>query len=357
MKNKKLLVMLGALVVLLVGVFAFSLANSSDGETQEETPATSETSGGEETTDESEEAEEETFVIGILQTTSHPALDAITEGSIEGLAENGYVDGENAEIILQNAQGDQNLMNTMAQSLVDEGADILIGIATPAAQALANATDEIPIIMGAISDPVAAGLVDSEEQPGKNITGVKDQAPVQAQLDMMLELLPEATEIGVLYSSGEDNARAEAERAITAIEEMGLNPVEYTVSSTNEIQQTVATMAQEVDAIYLPTDNTIASAFDTVVSEANRYDVPLIPTVDSMIAQGGLATVGINQTDTGFETGRMAAEVLDGTDPSEFPVYVLSEGDKLVNLEQAERLGVDIPQSVLDEATVIESND
>ncbi|MDZ7835942.1 MAG: ABC transporter substrate-binding protein [Alkalibacterium sp.] len=207
------------------------------------------------------------------------------------------------------------------------------------------------------SDPVGAGFVDTEENPGKNVTGVKDEAPVQAQLDMMLELLPEATEIGVLYSSGEDNARAEAERAITAIEEMGLNPVEYTVSSTNEIQQTVATMAQEVDAIYLPTDNTIASAFDTVVSEANRYDVPLIPTVDSMIAQGGLATVGINQTDTGFETGRMAAEVLDGTDPSEFPVYVLSEGDKLVNLEQAERLGVDIPQSVLDEATVIESND
>ncbi|GEK90081.1 tryptophan ABC transporter substrate-binding protein [Alkalibacterium putridalgicola] len=355
MKNKKLLVMLGALVVLLVGVFAFSLADSSEGETQEEVPATSE---GTDTSEVSEETDEdETFVVGILQTTSHPALDAITKGAIDGLAENGYVDGENTEVLFQNGQGDQNLMNTMAQSLVEDGADILIGIGTPASQAFANATDEIPIIMGAVSDPVGAGLVDSEETPGKNITGVKDEAPVQAQLDMMLELLPEASDIGVLYSSGEDNARAEAERAITAIEDMGLNPVEYTVSSTNEIQQTVATMSQEVDAIYLPTDNTIASAFDTVVSEANRYDVPLIPTVDSMIAQGGLATVGINQTDTGFESGRMAAEVLDGTDPSDFPVYVLNEGDKLVNLEQAELLGIDIPQSVLDEATVIESDE
>ncbi|MER2064177.1 MAG: tryptophan ABC transporter substrate-binding protein [Alkalibacterium sp.] len=355
MKNKKLLVMLGALVVLLVGVFAFSLADSGEGETQEGSPETSEETETSEATEETDE--EETFVVGILQTTSHPALDAITEGAIDGLAENGYVDGENTEVVFQNGQGDQNLMNTMAQSLVEDGADILIGIGTPASQAFANATDEIPIIMGAVSDPVGAGLVDSEEAPGKNITGVKDEAPVQAQLDMMLELLPEATDIGVLYSSGEDNARAEAERAVTAIEDMGLTPVEYTVSSTNEIQQTVATMAQEVDAIYLPTDNTIASAFDTVVSEANRYDVPLVPTVDSMIAQGGLATVGINQTATGFESGRMAAEVLDGTDPSDFPVYVLREGDKLVNLEQAELLGIDIPQSVLDEATVIEAND
>lgn len=346
MKNKKLLVMLGALVVLLVGVFAFSMMDSGNGASEDEG------TGQAEGTD-----EQETFMIGILQTTSHPALDAITEGAIDGLEENGYVDGENTEIVFQNGQGDQNLMNTMAQSLVEDGADLLIGIGTPASQAFANATDDIPIIMGAVSDPVGAGLVESQEEPGKNVTGVKDEAPVKAQLDMMMEVLPEASEIGVLYSSGEDNARAEAERAITAIEELGLNPVVYTVSSTNELQQTVATMAQEVDVIYLPTDNTIASAFDTVVSEANRYDVPLIPTVDAMIAQGGLATVGINQTDTGFETGRMAAEVLDGTDPSTFPVYVLSEGDKLINADQAELLGLDIPQSVLDEATVIEADE
>ncbi|WP_423190130.1 tryptophan ABC transporter substrate-binding protein [Alkalibacterium sp. f15] len=342
MKRKGLFLTLGVIVLLLVGVFAFSMADSGNDESQE----------GTETSE-----EQETFVVGILQTASHPALDAITEGAIEGLAENGYVDGENTEIVFQNGQGDQNLMNTMAQSLVEDGADLLIGIGTPASQAFANATDDIPIIMGAVSDPVGAGLVASEEAPGKNITGVKDQAPVEAQLAMMLEMLPEAMEIGVLYSSGEDNSRAEGERAEKAIEELGLNPVTYTVSSTNEIQQTVATMAQEVDVIYLPTDNTIASAFDTVVSEANRYDIPLIPTVDSMIAQGGLATVGINQTDTGFETGRMAAEVLQGKNPSGFPVFVLSEGDKLVNQQQADLLGIEIPQTVLDEAIMIETNE
>ncbi|MFO8069159.1 MAG: tryptophan ABC transporter substrate-binding protein [Alkalibacterium sp.] len=346
MKRKGLFLTLSVIVLLLVGVFTFSIVNSGNDESQGEATGTS--AGTE---------EQEDFVVGILQTASHPALDAITAGAIEGLAENGFVDGDNTEIVFQNGQGDQNLMNTMAQSLVEDGADLLIGIGTPASQAFANATADIPIIMGAVSDPVGAGLVASEEAPGKNITGVKDQAPVEAQLGMMLELLPEAMEIGVLYSSGEDNALAEAERAEKAIEGLGLNAVVYTVSSTNEIQQTVATMAQEVDVIYLPTDNTIASAFDTVVSEANRYDIPLIPTVDSMIAQGGLATVGINQTDTGFETGRMAAEVLQGQDPSEFPVYVLSEGDKLVNQQQADLLGIEIPQTVLDEAIMIETND
>ncbi|OJF91198.1 tryptophan ABC transporter substrate-binding protein [Alkalibacterium sp. 20] len=342
MKRKGLFLTLGVIALLLIGVFTFSVVNSGNDESQEgtETPE-----------------EQESFVVGILQTASHPALDAITEGAIEGLAENGYVDGENTEIVFQNGQGDQNLMNTMAQSLVEDGADLLIGIGTPASQAFANATADIPIIMGAVSDPVGAGLVASEEAPGKNITGVKDQAPVEAQLAMMLEMLPEAMEIGVLYSSGEDNSRAEGERAEKAIEELGLNPVIYTVSSTNEIQQTVATMSQEVDVIYLPTDNTIASAFDTVVSEANRYDIPLIPTVDSMIAQGGLATVGINQTDTGFETGRMAAEVLQGKNPSEFNVFVLSEGDKLVNQQQADLLGIEISQTVLDEAIMIETNE
>ncbi|MDZ7834601.1 MAG: ABC transporter substrate binding protein [Alkalibacterium sp.] len=137
------------------------------------------------------------------------------------------------------------------------------------------------------------------------------------------------------------------------IEAMGLNPVTYTVSSTNEIQQTVAAMAQEVDVIYLPTDNTIASAFDTVVSEANRHGVPLIPTVDTMVAQGGLATVGINQTSMGFEAGRMGAEVLEGQDPSKLPVFVLSEGEKLLNRQQADLLSIEIPQSVLEEATII----
>lgn len=346
MKSKGMFITIGAILIVLIGVFVSSLTNADSSESDNET----EQAAG-------ESSEQEILTVGILQTTSHPSLDEITAGSIEGLANHGYVDGENIEVVFQNAQGDQNLMNTMAQSLVDEGADLLIGIGTPASQAFANATSEIPIIMGAVSDPVGAGLVESEDVPGTNVTGVKNQAPVEAQLGLMQDILPDAQKVGLLYSSGEDNSRAEGERVTQVLEDMGLEAVTYTVSSTNEIQQMVATLSQEVDVIYLPTDNTIASAFDTVVSEADRYDTPLIPTVDLMIAQGGLATVGINQTEMGEEAGRMAAEVLDGQDPSDFPVFVLSEGDILVNQEKADRLGIAFPQSVLDDATIIDNNE
>lgn len=334
MKNKRMIMVLGILVVILGGAFIFS-------ETEADSDSQSPNTG-------------EAFKIGILQTTSHPALDDITAGTIEGLKENGYSEGENTTVNFQNGQGDQNLMNTMAQTLVDEGADLLVGIGTPASQALANATSDIPIILAAVSDPVGAGLVESEEAPGGNITGVKDQSPVKAQLELMLELLPETKDIALFYSSGEDNARAEGLRAEQAAEELGLTTVTYTASGTNEIQQLVAKMAQEVDAIYMPTDNTIASAFDTVVSEATRYETPLIPTVDTMVAQGGLATVGINQKQLGFESGRMGAEVLDGREISTFPVFVLNEGEALVNLEQAERLGLTLPEAAVEEATVVQ---
>lgn len=345
MKNKGILITLGAILLLLIGVLVSSLTGGDSTSSDNELEQAGQITDG------------STLRVGILQTTSHPSLDEITAGSIEGLAEHGYVDGENIEVVFQNAQGDQNLMNTMAQSLIDEGADLLIGIGTPASQAFANATSDIPIIMGAVSDPVGAGLVESEEVPGTNVTGVKNQAPVEAQLELMADILPDAQTVGLLYSSGEDNSRAEGERVTQVLEGMGLEAVTYTVSSTNEIQQMVATLSQEVDVIYLPTDNTIASAFDTVVSEADRYDTPLIPTVDLMIAQGGLATVGINQTEMGEEAGRMAAEVLDGKDPSDFPVFVLSEGDVLVNQEKADRLGITVPESILNEAIIIEGNE
>lgn len=346
MKRKGMVITLGVILVVLIGVFISSLTGAESPLNEGETEQTA-----------GENEEQEMLKVGILQTTSHPSLDEITAGSIEGLAQHGYVDGENIEVVFQNAQGDQNLMNTMAQSLVEEGSDLLIGIGTPASQAFANATNDIPIIMGAVSDPIGAGLVQSEDSPGTNVTGVKNQAPVEAQLDLMLDVLPETATVGVLYSSGEDNSRAEGERASDVLEEMGLDSITYTVSNTNEIQQMVASMSQEVDVIYLPTDNTIASAFDTVVSEADRYDIPLIPTVDLMIAQGGLITVGINQTEMGQETGRMAAEVLDGQSPEDFPVFVLSEGDILVNQEKADRLGITIPQSILDQAIIIDSQE
>lgn len=343
MKNKRLIIVLAVIVVILIGVF-ITQRNSSSSKEDTKQSAT-------------DTKKDDLPVIGILQTTSHPSLDDIREGVIEGLKNNGYEDKKNVSIVVMNAQGDQSKMSTMADSLVEKKPKLLVGIATAACQSLANATSDIPIIMGAVADPVGSGLAESNEQPGKNITGVINQAPIEKQLALLQEILPEAKTIGLLYSSGEDNSKVEGDRAFDIATELGLTPKKFTVTNSSDIAQTVATMCQEVDAIYLPTDNTIASAMETVVNEANKYDMPIIPTVDIMVKQGGLATVGINQFQLGEEAGKIGADVLNGANPATTPNYVMKDGEVLVNEVQANKLGISIPQSVLDKAKIVDPNE
>ena len=192
------------------------------------------------------------YKVGLLQFVSHPALDQITAGVREGLKESGLIEGENLEIVFQNGQADQSKLTTMSQQLINQGSDILVGIATPAAQALANQTNELPIILGAVTDPVGAGLVDNMEKPGANITGVSDKAPVLEQLKLAQELLPDAKKVGILYSSAEDNSKYQVAEAVKIAKELGLSTEEFSVPSTNEVSQVVQVMAQQVDFIYIP---------------------------------------------------------------------------------------------------------
>ena len=298
--------------------------------------------------------EEERPVVGVLQFVSHPALDEIYRGVKAGLAENGYP-ADKVTIAFQNGQGDQSKLQTMSQQLAQK-ADVLVGIATPAAQALANTTQELPIVLGAVSDPVSAGLVKNEEKPGGLITGVSDKSPVDAQMKLIQDLLPQAKTMGILYSSAEDNSRYQAEQIQAEAEKAGLKVKTYPVPSTNEIAQTVQVLSQEVDVLYIPTDNTIASAMQTVVSEADKAKLPIIPSVDTMVSEGGLATVGINQFELGKQTGKMAAEILQGADPGEMPIYTFSSGDIILNEAKAAQLGITIPQAIKEKAKLV-SND
>lgn len=294
--------------------------------------------------------------VGVLQFVSHPALDEIYKGVQEGLKQSGYEEGKNMRLAFQNGQADQSKLATMSQQLVQEKkADVLIGIATPAAQALANTTTEIPIVLGAITDPVSAGLVKSLDKPGGNITGVSDKSPVTAQLDLMMTLLPKTKKLGILYASSEENSKYQVAEVKQLAEQKGLSVKAYAVPSSNEIAQTVQVMTGEVDVIYIPTDNTIANAMQTVVSEADKTKTPIIPSVDTMVEQGGLATVGINQFQLGVQTGKMAADILSGkSDPATTPIYTFKEGDSIINIKQAEKLGITIPASVKEHAKVIE---
>lgn len=299
-------------------------------------------------TNSTKQKSEQLPIVGVLQLTSHPALDLIYKGIVDALGEEGFVDGKTMTLDFQNAQGDQSNLNSMSSRFVSHNASLMIGIATPSAQALANSSTKIPIILGAVTDPEGAGLVKNNEQPGGNITGVSDLTPIKEQFELIKNILPQAKKIGILYSSSEDNSIVQANQASEIATSMGYEVITSTVSSTNDVSQVSSSLVNQVDAIWVPTDNTIASAMSTLVSEADKKKIPIFPAVDTMVKEGGLATVGLNQYELGKLTGKMAATVLKGENkPQTMPIQYLKEGTIIINKEKAAQLGITIPQQVL----------
>lgn len=329
MKNKGLMITVAVLVIGLVGYGIFQGTRSEKAATND--------SG----------AKKETYRVGVLQLVSHPALDQIYEGIKEGLADEGLEEGKNLKLLFQNGQGDQSKLNTMSQQLVQDKADVLVGIATPAAQALDNNVKkkDSPIVLGAITDPKGAGLVASNDKPGANITGVSDQPPVGEIIQLAKKLLPDAKKVGMLYSSSEMNSQFQVAEATKKAESLGLEVVNKPVATTNEVAQTVQVLAQEVDFVFIPLDNTIANAMETVSQEATKQKLPVFPSVETMVEQGGVATVGISQKELGVQTGKMAAKLAKGeSDPATTPIYTFSKGETIVNRAQAELFGINVDQ-------------
>ncbi|OYQ66748.1 tryptophan ABC transporter substrate-binding protein [Aerococcus sp. 1KP-2016] len=298
------------------------------------------------------------ILIGLLQFIQHPSLDLINQGIYDGLAERGYVDGENITIDYQNGQGNQSDLAMIADSFIAEDADILVGIATPAAQALANAANgDRPVILSAVSNPVGAGFVASDEEPGANVTGVTDLAPVDKQFDLMQTLLPGVQKVGIIYNSSETNVTTTVEAAKAEAEARDLEVVELTITSTNDLASVAEQLAGQVDAIFVPNDNTIASAMDTLIQVTDSHQIPVIPVVDAMVADGGLATVGINQYQFGILTAKVIADVIEGADTATYPIIYNEATDTFINTEKAAELGIEIPQEILDSAIDVNSDE
>lgn len=291
--------------------------------------------------------------IGVLQFVTHDSLDEIYKGIKAGLEEGGYTTTENLSIDFMNAEGDQSQVQTMSKKLVDNGNELLIGIATPAAQGLANATAELPIIMGAVTDPVGANLVTDLKNPGGNITGVSDQTPVADTVSLIKEITPDAKTIGVLYSSNEDNSKIQVAEFKAAAEEAGYTVLEYAVASSNELASTVEVASSKVDAFFTPVDNTVASAFSTVVSVANKSKTPIFTSVEDMVEGGGIASVTLSQYDLGVATGKMTAKILDGANPADTPVQIFNEGTVVVNQKVAKELGITLSDDVINQASKV----
>lgn len=279
--------------------------------------------------------------IGVLQLTEHPALDASNKGFVEALDEAGIT----YNIDQQNAQNDQSACQTIAHKLVNDGNDLILAIATPAAQAVAGATDEIPIVGTAITDFASAGLVQSNDKPGKNVTGSSDLTPVADQFDLLVKLLPQAKTVGVLYCTAESNSDVQVKLADQAAANHGLKLVRYSVSSSNEIQQVVESMVGKVDVVYTPTDNTIAAGMTTVTMITNDNKLPTICGEEGMVDNGGLATYGINYEELGKLAGQMAVKILKGeSKPADMAIEHLdaSKCTLKTNEETAKKLGIDL---------------
>jgi len=279
--------------------------------------------------------------IGVLQLTEHPALDASNKGFVDALDEAGIT----YNIDQQNAQNDQSACQTIAHKLVNDGNDLILAIATPAAQAVAGATDEIPIVGTAITDFASAGLVQSNDKPGKNVTGSSDLTPVADQFDLLVKLLPQAKTVGVLYCTAESNSDVQVKLADQAAANHGLKLVRYSVSSSNEIQQVVESMVGKVDVVYTPTDNTIAAGMTTVTMIANDNKLPTICGEEGMVDNGGLATYGINYEELGKLAGQMAVKILKGeSKPADMAIEHLdaSKCTLKTNEETAKKLGIDL---------------
>lgn len=301
---------------------------------------------------------EEDITIGLLQFIQHPSLDQIRDGFYDGMAERGYVDGENITIEYQNGQGNQSDLAMISDGFLSDNSDILVGIATPAAQALANAANgDRPVILSAVSEPVDAGFIESDEEPGANITGVTDSAPVDEQFDLMQTLLPDLENVGIIYNSSETNVTKTVEDAKAEADARGLNVVESTITSTNDLASIAEQLAGQVDAIWVPNDNTIASAMDTLIQVTDSYNIPVIPVVDAMVADGGLATVGINQYQFGLDTATVVADVIEGADTATYPIIYNDKTDTYINTEKASDLGIEIPQEILDSGIDVSSQE
>lgn len=285
--------------------------------------------------------------IGAIQLVEHPALDASYKGFVDGLKAAGYKDGKNIKLMYENAQGEQSNCVTIADKFISQRCDIIFAIATPAAQAVANKTETTPILVTAVTDPKTAGLVESNEKPGTNVTGTSDLTPCAAQIQLLKKLLPNTKKVAMLYCSSEENSRFQINLAKAECDRQGLTYVDATVSNTNEVQQVVQSLVGKVDAIYTPTDNMIASTMATVSLVTTPAKIPVITGEDGMVQGGGLATYGINYYELGKQTAKMAVEVINGKKPRDMPIQYLDKCDFTYNKETAAALGITIPADLL----------
>ena len=293
-----------------------------------------------------EAAKKDKFNVGIVQIVEHAALDVASKGFVDGMAAKGYKEGENVTYDRQNAQADQSNLHTIAQHFINKKVDLICAVATPAAQVVANATQDIPIVATAVTDYEAAKLIKSNAKPETNVTGTSDMNLVEAQLDLILKLVPATKTVGVIYNSSEINSQVQVDLLKGFAKDRKVEIKEATVNNVNDIQQAARSLIGNVEAIYVPTDNVLASAMPALAMVTEEAKLPVVSGWDDA---NGIATIAIDYYKLGVQTGEMAADILSGkAKPQDMAIQTQNEFTVIVNEANAKKIGLTIPKEILD---------
>ena len=280
--------------------------------------------------------------IGIIQIAEHEALDKARQGFMDEMKNLGY----NADFDVQIAGGDLSNCVSISNKFVNDKKDLILAISTPAAQAAANCTKDIPILFTAVTDPVSCGLVNSIEKPGKNVSGTSDLVPLEKQIKLLKDLVPNCKKVGILYSSSEANSKPQANLASDLLKKMGITSKHITVSNSNEVQSVVECNT-DVDAIFLPTDNLIASCIPTISKIALNYKIPIICNDSDIVKKGALAADAMDYTELGKLTAKQADQILKKeVSIQDLPVGYLSDTKLSINYDVANKIGINIPEEL-----------
>ncbi len=299
----------------------------------------------------SSSTEEKKVVVGISQIIEHPSLDASRQGFIDALKDLGYEEGKQVVFDYQNAQGNRDTLTTISQKFVNDKVDLIFAIATPSALSAAQQTDTIPILITAVTDPVVAGIVNSMDKPGTNVTGTTDMNPVKEQLELVTKVKPDAKKVGIIYNTGEPNSEVQVKMAQEVASDLGLTIELMGITNSAEVKQAADSLAAKVDAFYIPTDNTVVASIDSVLMVAENAKLPVIVGEGDSVKRGGLITYGLDYYKLGYQTGEMAVKVLKGEgNPAEMAIEKQKEMKLIVNTSAAKKMGVEIPKDLLDKA-------
>ncbi len=343
------------LLSLLLAILMLITSCTGNNQSAEDNPAKNGADDTKSVDSQNAESDSKVKKVQIVLPMDHLAMNATKDGISDTLIKEYGSDG--VEITVKNANGDDSLLNSILTEVIGAKPDLIMPIATGPSQVAATSTSEIPIVFSAVTDPVAAGLTESWDKAGGNVTGVSDMADIESIIDFALQLYPDAKTFGIVYNSSEVNSQVQVEMAKKILESKGLNYKEGTITNTSELQQVAENLAASVDVFYSPTDNDVASAIPIFQQVANAHHLAIFPGASTMVEAGGTGTVGLDYYDLGVQAGEMAIRILNGESIADNPPETVQKVTKILNEDQVQTLGIEIPADLLDEIELVKTKE